>query len=260
MQTTQDSAGYFKVDNIDIAAALGLTSGISYLRKFGRATALPTGVEVPVWSQNTVYPWQDAAQEMWIASTSADDAVGGTGAQQASVVIQGDDGVETLITVSLDGTTKVSLGDVRDVYRIKALDPGAGAAKTNVGDLYVGFGTFTAGEPATIMAHCEAGEGQTLMAIYRIPAGKYGLLRAMEIKGDQAAMQGWLRVQDEGGCWSNVVVDHMYQTLMSSKFVGGELFAPGTRIMLTALGAVGPDKIATGYFEMLLADESEFVT
>ena len=156
--------GYFRVPPTWVTGGHGV-------QKFGENPDIDSGGVGDVWDGGGVYAWPAAATAMTISSSSADDADGGTGAQDVTIHIQDINNVESLINLALNGQTPVDLPvDPFRVYRAWVGEMGAHASGANVGDIWIGSGTVTAGVPATKYAGIRAGEGQTLMAIYTIPS------------------------------------------------------------------------------------------
>ena len=133
------------------------------LHKFGYNPAITTATDPEdVWDAGGVYPWPTAAAATNIVSTDADDTDGGSGAR--TVWVQGLDSDGMLIdeTVTLNGTSQVNL--TQQFYRVfRARVVLSGATGTNEGDIQIRHNT-------TALAQISQGYGQTLMAIYTVPA------------------------------------------------------------------------------------------
>ena len=163
------------------------------VNKFGYNTSVGNSYE-PVTDLGTnVLPTTAAAVS--IVSASANDASAGTGAR--TVEIQGLDenyNVQTS-TVTLNGTTAVTTGSdlfIR-IFRMKVLTAGTG--ETNAGNLTASIG-------GSNVAQIAAGNGQTLMAVYTIPAGYRGYLTKFQAslsKNQEAQVQ--IRIKTATGAW-----------------------------------------------------------
>ena len=155
-------------DHTDLAIARGHTTGYRALYKFGYNPDV-NGTEETVWAQGGNYPWLDNAVTMFVSSSSANDASGGTGAN--TILIQGldEDYNEIEETVALNGQTQVvtQLSYLR-VYR--AFVTLAGSDGTSGGTIYIGSSGATAGVPNTVYANLGFGN-QTQIAAYTVPAG-----------------------------------------------------------------------------------------
>lgn len=129
-------------------------------------------VNETVWDGGGIYSYPAAAAVVYVSSSSTNDTSAGTGAR--TVFIQGLDSnyLPLSETVTLNGQTQVSTsGSFLRVFRAYVVTAGSGG--TNAGDIYVGTTGASSGVPTgTFYAKIAAGEGQTLMAVYTVPAGK----------------------------------------------------------------------------------------
>jgi len=163
------------------------------INKFGYNTSVGSSYE-PVTDLGTnVLPTTAAAVS--IVSTSTNDVAAGTGAR--TVEIQGLDGDYNLqtSTVTLNGTTAVTTGSslFLRVFRMKVLTAGTG--ETNEGNLTASIG-------GSNVAQIGAGNGQTLMGVYTVPAGYRGYLTKFQAslsKNQEAQVQ--IRVKTATGAW-----------------------------------------------------------
>ena len=148
-------------------------SQVSYhntLFKYGYNSDI-LNVNETIWDGGGLYAYPASAAVMHVSSSSTNDTSAGTGAR--TVFIQGLDADYNLLseTVTLNGQTQVATtGSYLRVFR--AYVDTAGSGGTNAGDIYVGTSGATAGVPTgTFYAKIVAGEAQTLMAVYTVPAG-----------------------------------------------------------------------------------------
>lgn len=153
--------------------------GFFTVNKFGRNPDVDTtGVPEDVWSGGGLYPFQAAPVNLEILSGSALDDDGNTGAN--TVEVEGLDAnwdIQTEI-VTMDGVTPVNLvNQYIRAYRAKVIT--AGNLETNAGIITIrdqgGGGSDRAIIPFD--AALGGGAGQTLMAIYPVPAGKKAIIR-----------------------------------------------------------------------------------
>ncbi len=156
-------------EHTDLAISKGHTKGHRTLYKFGYNPDV-NGDEETVWSQGGDFPYPTSAVTMFVSSTSANDANGGTGAN--SILIQGlDENYDEIEeTVLLNGQTQVATqNSYLRVYR--AFVTLAGTGGTSGGIIYVGSSGATSGVPnTTIYANLHLGN-QTQIAAYTVPAG-----------------------------------------------------------------------------------------
>jgi hypothetical protein len=146
--------------------AEGNISGHTFVHKFGYNPDIDTATDPEtIWSHGGLYPWSalnGSAQTLYVKSSSASDTM--------SVTFTGHDadGVEITDTVTLTGTTAVaSTKTFKRIYRAFV-----GDSTENVGEIT----WHTVSGSGTVVCAIAAGEGQTLMAIYSVPAGKTGYL------------------------------------------------------------------------------------
>ena len=156
-------------EHTDLAIARGFTKGHKALYKFGYNPDV-NGEEETVWAQGGNMTYPTSAVTMFVSSTSANDANGGTGAN--SILIQGlDENYDEIEeTVFLNGQTQVAtqLAYLR-VYR--AFVTLAGTGGTSGGTIYVGSSGATGGVPNTTVYSNLSFGNQTQIAAYTVPAG-----------------------------------------------------------------------------------------
>jgi hypothetical protein len=147
-------------------------------------------VEVTVWPLPSMQPHPDAALQMTVSSSSANDTAAGTGAH--TVVVQGLDANynEVTETVTMNGQTAVTMSTA--MIRINsAYVATAGSLHSAAGDIYFGTGAVTAGVPATKYNLIKYNYNSTTTGCYTVPAGHTGYL-----------MQGLLSAGQESGSTS----------------------------------------------------------
>ncbi len=150
---------------LDIAR--GAITGLSKVNKFGRNNDIDTGTTPEdIWSHGGEWVAPTAARVHTITSDDSADTSGGTGLRTINITGLNSDWEEINENVTLNGTTGVGTANayVR-IYRMYGLT--AGSTGTNEGDIIA-----TAAVDGTVTAEIPAGKGQTLMALYTVPAGK----------------------------------------------------------------------------------------
>ena len=160
----------------ELQVARGQIPGHFPQYKFGFNPDVNDDLET-VWSQGGTYFYPPAQTQMTVSSSSdSDTANEGDGAR--TVQIYGLDGNYNEIneTVLLDGQTHVTT--TKSFLRTnRAIVRTAGDEEKNIGVIYVGTGTVTAGVPVSKYATIAAGENQTLMALWTVPAGHTAFLQ-----------------------------------------------------------------------------------
>ena len=156
-----------------LAISQGEVEGYSNVNKFGYNSAIGSGSFEVIWETGGQYPYQSTAVAVDVVSDDVSDDVAGTGAR--TLRIQGLDGDYNLAeeTIDMDGTTTVTT--TQTFLRVfRASVETAGTSKTNEGDITIEYAGGS-----DVAATITAENGQTLMAIYTIPAGKTGYVVAI---------------------------------------------------------------------------------
>jgi len=183
------------VHSLDVPA--GNIVGQASVNKFGRASNIAAGDTIEIWDGNVDYTWPTTASIDTIAAAAHSSATGGM-----EVEIQGVDAsfTQQTQTATLDITNsaaEITLGTpLLRVFRMKVLD-----SRVTDQDINIGPSGF-----ATIQAVITAGNNQTLMAIYTVPAGKtayitnyYATMNPATNKDPTSMQLGlWFRDNDKG--------------------------------------------------------------
>lgn len=157
----------YNTDNF-LNIARGRIPFTSHINKFGYNSSVGTSYEVICDLGTHSYPTSAGVVSVVSASTADDGDPGGTGAR--TVEIQGLDGDynELIETVTMNGTSAVTTTNsfIR-IFRMRVVTAGTGN---------VNAGNITASIGGTDIARILADKGQTLMAVYTVPAGKDAFL------------------------------------------------------------------------------------
>ena len=228
----------------------GKIPGYSMVNKFGYNPSIGSGSFETIWETGDDYPWQSSAVTVDVVSDDTNDDVAGTGAR--TLRIQGLDGSYNFAeeTVDMDGTTTVTTTQTfLRVFRMSVET--AGTSGNNIGNISV---TYTGG--SDVAATITAGNGQTLMAVYTIPAGKTGYVVAMNFgSGKDQEQTCKLKTRD------NTVANSAFQTKEYLNIRGGFTYFPKkaitkitekTDIELQAISS--STSSASGGFELILID------
>ena len=157
------SVGHFPLAN-------GQIHGISHINKFGYSNDISS--LSTIWDGSNIYTYSSSAGIVTIAGSSDDD--------NAIIEIQGLDANYNVIVQDVtldgegDGTASTNL--IR-IFRARVKTPAAGET-TNVANLSI---RIAGQERAKILA----GNGQTLMALYTVPAGKTAYLLNLTMSVDK---------------------------------------------------------------------------
>ena len=201
------------VDDIPfyLAVQQGKVPGYSMVNKFGYNPSIGSGSFETIWETGNDYPWQSSAVTVNVVSDDTDDDVAGTGAR--TLRIQGLDGSYNLVeeTVDMDGTTTVTTTQTfLRVFRMSVET--AGSSGNNEGTITV---TYTGG--SDVAATITAGNGQTLMTLYTIPAGYTGYLLSMNISSGKDQEMEFKFIQRD-----NSVANAGFQTKQFLEVRGGQ--------------------------------------
>ena len=182
----------------------GLVKGVGQEFKFGFNAGVGT-TSIPIWDVTTAYSYLTSARVLTLSSDSPADTLLGTGARTVRIYGQGDDGVEINETLNLDGQTAVPTASAyRRVYRAQVLTAGDENG-TNVGNVFVGASVVTNGVPSEKYAMIRESMGQTLMAIYTVPANNKAYLTDLSLisaGGVIGVATLKLHARERGGAWN----------------------------------------------------------
>lgn len=152
--------------------AAGNISGCDPVNKFGRSTNVDLGIDTDIWDRANAVDDQDIwlaptqARIHTIASDSAQDVTGGTGANTVIILYLRDwstaQAVE-IVTGNLNAGIAMT-NPAAMIHRMRVV-PQVTSTTPNVGTI-----TATAAVDGTVTAQISPGAGQTQMAIYGVPS------------------------------------------------------------------------------------------
>ena len=176
-----------------IKIAVGNVKNTSHINKFGYNSAVGSSYE-PITDLGTNNLPSSAAVVSVVSASTADTSAG-TGAR--TVEIQGLDADYNLKTetVTMNGQSAVTTtATFIRVFRMRVASAGTGE---------INAGNITASIGGSNVARILADEGQTLMAVYTVPANKAAYLVKFQgslSKNQEAQFQ--LRARESGGAWN----------------------------------------------------------
>lgn len=192
--------------------ARGLIPGVSSLHKFGHNHAVGSTFE-NLWNPGDMYVYLTAPTILKVSSSNVNDTSAGTGARTMHIegLITGF--IEATEDVIMNGQTEVATTKswirIHKLYVLTAEPPSATAG--NLGIIYVGNGTVTAGVPAIIYACIDPTDNQTSHGFYTIPVGETGFLHEWQVSSDsQKATEVQLRVREPGGVFQQKGSLHLF--------------------------------------------------
>ena len=151
----------------------GRVASTEHINKFGRSPNVDDAIATDIWDRanasnnQAIWTAPTTARTHQIDSTSSQDdgSPPGTGARTVRLygLTAWNAAGETFEDITLNGTANVpTVNQYVIIYRMEVLTSGT---SINVGDIRA-----TADTDGTITAQIQAGEGQTLMAIYAVPS------------------------------------------------------------------------------------------
>ena len=164
---------YIDHDGINIAAGRAVRH--SHIHKFGRNPSVG-GAPETIWQQGGLYTYLTSPSTVFVSSTDADDNPTGNGAQTVTII--GLDANYNQIEATQPVNNLVGTTEFLRVYR--AFVASAGSTGTNEGNVLI---STAAGGTGTVLANISTigvgttfGLGQTMLALYTIPAHCTGYL------------------------------------------------------------------------------------
>ena len=256
--------GYYGTREWLIEVAKGNVAGHSLIHKFGRNPAIGTSFE-PLTSSG-VYQMPSSAQSLEIVSDNANDTSAGTGARTVTIEGLDGNGAYQTETVSMNGTTAVSLSnDFLRVYRMYVATGGRYANQTQGSN--IGTITLQRISDATVWAEINTngggyGLGQSLIGFYSVPSGKTAYLLSINYSVDTNKSVDMYFVKREGLTTSSAPftpmrIQNVYEGLSGSGIFEhrtAEPYPAGTDIGFFASVTSGTADAAVE-FELLLVDD-----
>jgi hypothetical protein len=250
----QDSDNTFQILKTEphpslASIALGQVTGWNVLDKFGKNADIDSSFVPVLTSGSTVL--LTSPETFLVFSDTVNDALAGTGAQK--ILLEGLDGQYNEISEEIDtnGTvgTFTSQTFLR-MHRAKVTQVGTHVGSTNIGEI-----TITATTTTTSNTLIIAGEGQTQMAQYTIPASKTGFFDLVFFAGtSNVLMTGQLQVRPFGQGWQTKhelisLRSHVVQNMSGS----GEITEKSDIRWMGKAAQV--NSTATAGFKILLRDD-----
>lgn len=181
VSTYSDALLVRDVTTFDFDVGRGKLTGLSVGHKFGRNASVATSPGSDIWSVGGSYTgWLQAAAPLRVkAGGNAADTSGGAGAQ--TIVVAGLDSnwLEAEETITLAGAAQSAQTSTSFIRMFRAYVKSCGTYHgNNTGVITI---ETTGG---AVMGAIQAGEGQTTMTMYTVPAGKQLLLRSVFARVD----------------------------------------------------------------------------
>ncbi len=239
-------------------AALGNVVGIEDFHQFGKNPDIDTAAPEDVWNGGLTYTGHPtgAAETMEIFSSSVNDVAAGSGALTVEIshLLDGTGAESPAITVTLNGTTPVSLGALTYYRCTKVKVLTAGATGSNEGTLTLRHTSTT----ANIFCVMPIGANETTIFAYTVPLGKTLVISAGSVQMARASGAAGsatisFRARPNGGVYNTIVSPEISHG--SGFTVNGKnymVFTARTDIKLRVDDVSDNDTIVTGNIRGLL--------
>ena len=166
---------YGKTEPFGLQVARGQVAWHSVVHVFGYNPDVDSAAEETVWTAGGLLGHPASPTVMKVASTSANDDSGGTGARTIFILGTNGTGGYASETVTLDGQTAVNTQNAYfSIESVTVLTVGSGGV--NAGNINIGTGVVTNGVPAVIYGQIAAGENNSLMGHWTCPTGYTGYM------------------------------------------------------------------------------------
>jgi len=235
--------------DLSVVVRANLVAGASVSYGLGHSDAVGTSLGLLYHGHDTGVASVEALvatpSTVKISSTSTDDAVGQSGA--TAVVVSGVSDTNAAIaeTLAMDGQTEVTTTNTfKVVTKIQVVAAGAGGS--NVGEIWAGNGTVTAGVPATKYNSVEIATNISSAAIVAVPAGCKYIVRQFTIySGDTTKVLNFEIMQYSAatGLWYEVIDIHGKQDEIIADVYAYPTLQPGDVLMLRAKVDVSTAKV-----------------
>ena len=164
------SQGLKRVADFYFDVATGDVRSHSSVNKFGNNPDIDSAAVEDIWDGGGIWNEPSASQVYTFTSTSAADAIGGTGARTVEIFGLDSSGALQNETLSMSGTVAITaINQYQMIHRMIAQSFGSGGENA-------GIITANANTDATITAQIAISNNQTLMAIYKIPVDNDGCI------------------------------------------------------------------------------------
>jgi hypothetical protein len=166
-----------------VIANINLPAGFGQIHKFGAVPAMSINTKGTIWDEDdTVYPWLtfDSASALTVKVVEPNNEnTTSTALDGDTVEIQGLDNDYNLLTetVTISGSGATTTGVFKRVFRVVFRD---GTVTANSKRILIQHGTTT-------VAKVLEDIGQSMMAVYTIPAGKTGYLMRLDVTAQGTA-------------------------------------------------------------------------
>lgn len=176
-----DQAGNLKVNSLPYTYAIAESDILNHysLLKFGTRSSVLANTNSLVWEgTNPDYTYLTSGEQLKVSSSSAQDGVGGTGILTLTLIGLDSNFLEISEVITMNGITAVTTTNYF-IRVFRAYGSTSGTSLTNVGLITI---TNNAGTNQLLVI--PAGDGQTLMTMWTVPAGKVAYITTITFSTD----------------------------------------------------------------------------
>jgi hypothetical protein len=253
---------YTRRDDVPgLEIARGRVAGTSEVDKFGWVASVGASY-VSIWDvEGHDYNWPTGAAKQYnVSSSTAVDQASGSGAQVMTLYGLDGDFLEASEDISLNGqSTVVTVNSYSRVFR--AVVGRAGGNGTNTGHIWVYTGASTSGNPnttASVVLKISPTMGQTLMAVYTVPANKVAYMcEYYGASGGGKNINIRFRARPDGGAWNTKHIFDVINNTHSHDHCVPHRFEPKTDMEFQAKVDSAPGTSVAGVFGLILIDKTQ---
>lgn len=214
--------------------------------KFGFNAAISTDEET-VWDGGGIYSYISTAGSVSVVSSDAADDINGTGAQKITIQGLDENWLPKSIEVDMDGTSSNTVASTF-IRVFRALVSQAGSGEVNAGDITLSIG-------GTTVAKISADMGQSLMAVYTVPAGFTGYITQWSFSSGASSsnkyLDGRLIVRKSAGIINTKARSTVQNTAFVQDLPKATVVSEKDDIEVRAVTSSGTDAVS-GTFTVLL--------
>ena len=242
-----------RYEPFDLQVSRGQITGHTTVYKFGYSTVID-GALLPIWNVATNRVYLTTAVAMTVSSSSANDtSPSGSGAH--NVLIEGLDQNYNPISESIALAGQTAVATTKSYLRIigiTVIDKGVNGG--NVGTIYVGTGTVTAGVPAVVHELIPPGFNKEASGVYTVPAGYTAYFRVGGLSGQDTGsgyITGRLVISNQGSPFITSAVSVFTTGQVNYDFPYPIAIPEKSDVEARAITSSGTNTI-TSYFGMIL--------
>ena len=269
MKTVLDGTDHIPSHNVDnegkpwlMQVVSGDVTGTSTINKFGENPDVDiASCPEAIWSHGGAYPNITAAATLTVSSTDAKDNLTGGGAQKITIQGLDENWDEASEVVEMNGTNETTATSTTFIRVYRAFVSQVGTEGFNTGEIDITHTGISA-----VVADIPAGDSQTLMAVYTVPAGKtaqmLGLYVSMEKDGKTTDSVVKIKLQSKSNAAANQALRTKHSiglcidgtSTYTHQYAVPKKFTEKTDIYLNIVAVSKDSTSISGGFDIILED------